>query len=347
MTTSRSHRALPIAAALAGAAGLVSLAARSRPEPPERATPEPPALPPGRVLAVPGRGELFVRDTGPPAASMPGERDGADVPTVLLLHGWMFPADANWFTCYEPLGASARVIALDHRGHGRGLRPAEPFRLTDAADDAAALLHHLDAAPAVVVGYSMGGAIAQLLWQRHPETVRGLVLCATSSTFSATPRQRRIWRTMGALQLLLRLLPRHVWERAVTAQARGSTVRITRLIHEDTPAEVVELLPWIVGELARGSAEDVAEAGRELGRFDARAWLGSVDVPTAVLVTTRDQLVSPDNQRDLAARIPGAVTDELALDHDGVVAGADVFSPALVKAVEQVVATAQDSRATR
>ncbi|HKN93949.1 MAG TPA: alpha/beta fold hydrolase, partial [Thermoleophilaceae bacterium] len=73
--------------------------------------PDPPVeLPEGRIVRVPGLGELFVRDTG------------GSGPPVLLLHGWMFPSDLNWFRTYKPLAdAGYRVLALDHRGHGRGL----------------------------------------------------------------------------------------------------------------------------------------------------------------------------------------------------------------------------------
>ncbi|HVM15204.1 MAG TPA: alpha/beta hydrolase [Egibacteraceae bacterium] len=314
---------------LAAGAGLAWVAVRSRPVPPERRHPEPPpGLPPGRIVHVPGRGEFFVREAAP---------DNPNAPTVVLLHGWMFSADLTWFTCYDELARFARVIAADHRGHGRGTRPTEPFRLVDVADDVAALLHHLDATPAVAVGYSMGGTIAQLLWQRHPDVVSGLVLAATSATFNDA-RDRWTWRAMGILQLILRLLPRDVWEKAAVAQAKSrSNMRLSRLIHPDTPAEVMELLPWMTGELSRNSAEDVAEAGRELGRFDTRGWLASIDVPTAVLILTRDGLVPLDNQRDLAARIPHCHTQELPLDHDGVVARPDVFLPALIKGLQQVL----------
>lgn len=319
---------LPVATA--AAAGLLWVSVRSRPDPAEPSVPEPPAgLPPGRVVHVPGHGEFFVRETGP---------DDPDAPTVVLLHGWMFGADLTWFACYEELARSARVIAADHRGHGRGPRPTEPFRLAAVADDVAALLHHLDAGPAVAVGYSMGGTIAQLLWQRHPDTVRALVLAATSATFREDARDRWTWRAMGALQLILRVAPRDVLERAAYWQATNrSGMRISRLIHPDTPSQVIDLLPWITGELSRNSAEDVAEAGREMGRFDTRGWLGSVDVPTAVLVLTDDGLVPPDRQRDLAARIPGSHVQELPLDHDGVVSRPDVFLPGLVKALQQVL----------
>ena len=92
--------------------------------------PEPPvALPPGLVVHVRGRGEFFVRDSG------------GSGPAVLLLHGWMFASDLNWWPHYRPLAdAGYRVLAMDHRGHGRGLRTSEPFSLRDCASDAAALV---------------------------------------------------------------------------------------------------------------------------------------------------------------------------------------------------------------
>lgn len=293
--------------------------------------PEPPAgLPPGRLVRVPGHGEMFVREAAGP---------GADAPTVALLHGWMFPSDLQWFPAYGPLSEFARVIAMDHRGHGHGLRPAQPFRLGDVADDVAALLRTLDTGPVVAVGYSMGGAVAQLLWQRHPDVVAGVVLCATSATFNVTPADRWRWRGMGLLQVGLRLLPRHWWDALVTAQVDGRLpFAVTHMLDADVPAEMRELLPWMVAETDRGSAEDIAEAGRELSRFDARGWLQTMDVPTAVVLTTNDALVPERNQRDLVARLRDPHVIEVALDHDAAVRGAAVFVPALVKAVEHVAA---------
>jgi 3-oxoadipate enol-lactonase len=329
----RSLAAVAAAGLGTGVGGMVALSARTRNPDPESGPPDPPdSLPPAYTVRVPGHGELFVRDTG----------TAVDAPTILLLHGWMFPADLNWFPSYGPLGELGRVLAPDHRGHGRGTRPSAPFRLADVADDYAALLRRLDAAPAVLVGYSMGGPLAQLMWQRHPDVVAGMVMCATSATFSLTRRERMLWRGMGVVQVVLRLLPRGWYERLARAQARGSIPEtVTRMINEATPAHVVALLPWITGELARGSAEDLAEAGRELGRYDARAWVTTVDVPTRVIVTRQDRLVAAERQRDLAARIPHADHVELDADHEGAVAAADQFVPALVEAVRRVLAAAR------
>jgi 3-oxoadipate enol-lactonase len=127
----------------------------------EPGPPVAPPLPPGRTVVLPGRGEVFVRDSGPP---------GETAAAVLLLHGWTLSADLNFFALYDQL-AGYRVIALDHRGHGRGMRSRQAFTLEDCADDAAALLDLLGVSPAVVVGFSMGGAVAMLLWSRHRKRV--------------------------------------------------------------------------------------------------------------------------------------------------------------------------------
>ena len=155
-----------------------------------RWAPEPPVpLPRGCVVHVPGRGEMFLRDSG------------GDGPPLLLLHGWMFSADLNWYRTYGPLAeAGYRVLAVDHRGHGRGLRTPEPFTLKDCADDAAALVAHLGIPPVLAVGYSMGGPIASLMARDHPEWVSGVVLGATAMDWSGR-RMRTFWRTMAALRL--------------------------------------------------------------------------------------------------------------------------------------------------
>jgi pimeloyl-ACP methyl ester carboxylesterase len=276
--------------------------------------PEPPVpLPRGCVIHVPGRGELFVRDTG------------GDGPPVLLLHGWMFSADLNWHAAYAPLQeAGYRVLALDHRGHGRGLRVPEPFRLRDCADDAAALLAHLKVQPAIVVGYSMGGPIASLLARDHPRLVSGLILGATSLDWSGR-RMRTFWRTMAGLRLALGLAPESLWQRGLKAGGFPQSAVTT----------------WVAAELSRGSSVDIAEAGRELGRYDATSWMASVDAPGAVIVTTKDTAVPPAKQRALAAAMHAPVF-EVHGTHGAVIVRAHEFNTQLLAALDAV----RDPRAT-
>ena len=96
-------------------------------------------------------------------------------PALVLLHGWMATAALNWYGSLEYLGRSFRVIAPDLRGHGRLGRGAPPFSVEACADDIASLEDELGLARALIVGYSMGGAIAQVFAQRHRRQVLILV----------------------------------------------------------------------------------------------------------------------------------------------------------------------------
>ncbi len=265
----------------------------------------PRSLPPGRGVLVPERGEFFVRDSG------------GDGPAVLLVHGWMYPSDLNWLGSYGPLAqAGYRVLAMDLRGHGRGLRSAERFRLADCADDAAAVLTELGIGQAQVVGYSMGGPVAQLMAQRHPGQVAGIVLCATALDWSDA-RQKVFWRTMGALRFVLGAFPVGVW--------RGA-VRVT-----GTAADRAD---WVAAELSRGSARDIAEAGREMARFDSSGWVGSLGVPASVIVMTQDRLVPPRKQEALA-RALGVEPLRIEADHDACATQPTRFAGLLVEALSQ------------
>jgi pimeloyl-ACP methyl ester carboxylesterase len=277
----------------------------------------PPGLPPGQVVDVAGRGEMFVRER-------PATRPGA--PTVLLMHGWTASADLNWFRVYDTICPGGRVIAVDHRGHGRGLRTTERFTLEDAADDAAALLRQIGAVPATVVGYSMGGPISMLLWQRHPDLVNGLVLEATALEWRATARERFVWRFMGAVEFVLR-----------SGRPRGLLDHALRRAVKSSP-DIEALVPWLKGELRRGDPEALADAGRALGNYDARPFAGRVDVPAAIVVTTNDRLVRPKKQRELAAAIPGAATFNIAADHDACLVRPDEFRNVTAAALDDVLA---------
>jgi 3-oxoadipate enol-lactonase len=279
--------------------------------------PIPPPLPPGRVVDVPGRGEMFVREE-------PGAPDG---PTILLLHGWTASADLNWFPMYRSAAAFGHLVAVDHRGHGRGLRSEERFSLEAAADDAAALLRHLGLGPAVVVGYSMGGPISMLLWHRHRALVRGLVLEATALEWRASLYERLLWRFMGLVELSLRF-----------GTPKGLIDRLLRDAIDECP-DLRPLRGWLKGELRRGDPADLAEAGRALGNYDARPFARSIDVPTAVVVTTRDRLVRPKKQRALAAAVPHAYSIDVRADHDAPLLAADEFRAATVAAIRHVLSS--------
>jgi pimeloyl-ACP methyl ester carboxylesterase len=273
-------------------------------------------VPLGRRLELPGRGTMFVREvTGPPGA-----------PTVVLLHGWMASGGLNWFRVFEALGQEFRVLAPDLRGHARGVR-APVFRLEDCADDVAAMCHVLRVDPALVVGYSMGGPVAQLLWRRHPELVAGLVLCATSDGFAFGPSEGRALRR--ALAVLGSLA--HVAERTFDLPATA----LRNVLGASRP---VDFVTWATSELARHSLHMLAEAAVSVGGYRAGDWISRVDVPTGVVVTTRDLTVPVAAQLRLAEAIPRATVHPIDGGHN--VCVRERFAPPLVDACTAVASRA-------
>ena len=98
-------------------------------------------------------------------------------PPVLLLHGFTGTA-RSWAVHVEALATSHRVIAPDLLGHAGSDAPAEPsaYALDRQAAGLRDLLELLDAAPAAVVGYSMGARLALVLALTQPQVVERLVL---------------------------------------------------------------------------------------------------------------------------------------------------------------------------
>jgi 3-oxoadipate enol-lactonase len=274
----------------------------------------PPGVPDGRFVDLPGRGTTFVREIA--------GRVGA--PTLMLLHGWTASSALNWFSAYESLGSQFHVVAIDHRGHGFGIRSSAHFRLADCADDVAVLADVLHIDRMIPVGYSMGGPIAQLLWHRHRDLVAGLVLCATSRNFIGRSPAERAWASgIEGLALAARATPGVVRRRIAERVLQGRV-------------DSTEVGLWARQELRRNDPRALTEAGRSLARFSSRAWIGDVDVPTAVVVTEKDMVVAPRRQHNLAASIPGAVAYPVPAGHDGVVSAPDMFVPVLVDACTDV-----------
>jgi pimeloyl-ACP methyl ester carboxylesterase len=273
-----------------------------------------PELPPARFVELSDRGTIVVRDFG--------GRPGA--PTLALLHGWTATADLNWFTSYQALGERYRVFAFDHRGHGSGLRSRKPFRLEDCADDVVDVADRLGIDRFIPVGYSMGGPVGQLVWRRHPERVRGLVLCATAPYFAGRRPERLSFLGLTGLATVARFTPEQTRE------------WLTDQLYLQRKAGQWE--PWAVQEASSHDWRMVLEAGRAIGAFSSSDWIGGIDVPVSMVFTMRDRVVPLRRQLRLFEMIDGAEAFRVDGDHDAVVANAGRFVPALLRAVHSVEA---------
>jgi 3-oxoadipate enol-lactonase len=271
-----------------------------------------------RVIDVPGRGRIAVQTVaGPPGA-----------PTVALLHGLAATGRLNWFTSIPALAERFNVLVVDHRGHGNGIRTRH-FRLVDCADDVLAVADVLGIESLLAVGYSMGGPIAKLCWSRHRDRVRGLVLCATANHFFWPEAAGVASAVFPGMIVAARLAPAFFRDRIAEHPLDGPRREFAR------------------AELLASDPATVMQAARAVIRFSSRDWAGDINVPTAVVVTTRDSLVPPERQYRLAASIPGAQIFEVPGDHLACVRAADLFVPKLLQACESVVARSRAAQASR
>ncbi len=233
-----------------------------------------------RVTVDGGRVELAV------------EARGDGIP-VLFVHG--FPLDRTLWR-HQLAGLSRyRRIAPDLRGAGASGAPAPPdgYSMTRYADDLVGVLDELGVGQAVVCGLSLGGYILFELLRRHPDRVRAVIFADTrAEADSAEGRRGRdelaeaVARD-GTEVLVERMLPKLL--APATHAAQPEVVAHVREMIRRAP------VPGILGAL---------RAMRE--RPDSTAVLGTIRVPTLVLVGADDELTPPAGARAMAELVPGA-----------------------------------------
>jgi pimeloyl-ACP methyl ester carboxylesterase len=240
---------------------------------------------PGHTVFV-GDQEFLVRDLGPDEA-----------PPLLLIHGLAGSSLAEWYRIGPALAEKYRVVMVDHRSHGLAPLARDRFDVEEVADDMAGVLDRLGIGVVSVVGYSMGGAIAQSFAHRHPARVNRLVLIAT---FTHHPEPIRTLRVIGAVIA-------RAWERVTgvgTPEVRTGYLLATGAVEQRHAR-------WLWEETHRRDTDAGAQATLALLRFDSRPWIGRIEAETLVVIPTHDQLVPPSWQYALGASVTNATIVEL------------------------------------
>jgi pimeloyl-ACP methyl ester carboxylesterase len=263
-----------------------------------------------QTLQLPsGRSVAYREFPGPPGAE-----------TMLLLHGVGMTADLNWGGSYAALSQRFRVVAPDLHGHGRNGHPSPGFRLEDCADDVVALANALGVQRFIATGYSMGSLIAQLVWRRHPEHVSRLVLCAGSRNFLGTPAERMASLFGPLFTVAVRMNP--------MLSALGAGDMGPHLVNDLDG----DLRQFALTEMNRTSMTTVAAALVAVSKFTSHDWIGDIDIPVSILVTTRDKVVPAARQRRLAEAIPHAKLVTIDGDHTVYISDPDPFNAKLLEA---------------
>lgn len=192
-----------------------------------------------------------------------------------------------------------------------GLRPKLPYRLTDMAADAVALLDALGIDKAHIAGASMGGMIAQLVAATYPERTLSL-----TSIMSTTGNRRVPPARPEAFTALTTPPPAN----ATLADMIPHVTRIARAIGSPAyPNPEDRLVERITRDFERSFHP--TGAGRQLAAIIddgcRRSRLKNVTAPSLVIHGVDDPLVRVEGGRDTAAHIPGARLHEIpGMGHD-------------------------------
>ncbi len=237
------------------------------------------------------------------------ERGAADRPAILLIHGLggqvrNFPAPL-----LDALARRFRVIAVDRPGSGHSTRSLRaPAGLAAQAGTVALLIRHLGLHRPLVVGHSLGGALALTVALDHPDLVGGLALLAplTHGQDTVPPQFRFLAIRSLALRILLG------WTLAVPAASYGGPAALREVFgpdpvppdHGTTGGGLLGLRPHAYVH----ASSDLVAVATELPRLVAR--YPTLALPVGILFGTADRILDPELHGSRgAAAIPGATLE--------------------------------------
>jgi pimeloyl-ACP methyl ester carboxylesterase len=222
---------------------------------------------------------------------------------LLLLNGWTASGLVWPSPWLRRLEQHYRVIRIDNRGSGFSRHAPSPFTIADLADDARRVLRRCGVPSATVLGFSMGGMIAQELAHRHPEFVSSLVLVGTRPP---TPAQVPADRAALAAAM----------QPPAPGQSPADHVRVTwgRLAAPGFAEEHPHILDELVAQVLRRPTPRacVLAQVRAIAGWHGPHRCAHIKVPTVVVHGTRDPLMPVGNGMRLARLIPRAEYVELA-----------------------------------
>ena len=211
-----------------------------------------------------------------------------------------------WLT---PIADMAQLILVDHRGNGRSSRPpVETRTLANMADDLEALRQALGLGRIVVFGMSFGGMLALTYAVTYPDSVAGLIPCATAASNEALergsfpPARHRLARAArgaGAPPSHGTVESAEDLDRVFAALSHSSTNTTRQRTPPGgfKPIADIDMLNWFFAQ--------------ERATYDVRARLAEITAPTLVLTGRHDRIAPPDASDEIVKGIPGAEQDDL------------------------------------
>ncbi len=210
-------------------------------------------------------------------------------PPALLIHG-LGSSCRDWELQVPVFAREYGVITVDVRGHGQSDKPPGPYSIAQFSDDIAALIQALDAAPAHVIGVSMGGMIVFQLGLDHPELVRSLIIVNSAPSFKPRGLGEK-WQAQQRL-LMARLL----------GMKKVGEILSKRMFPGPDYADIRKTF---VERWAENDRRAYLEAMKAILDFDISDRIAKIDAPT-LIVSADDDYIPVAAKRAYAARMPNA-----------------------------------------
>ncbi|MGH2568696.1 MAG: alpha/beta fold hydrolase [Bacteroidota bacterium] len=211
---------------------------------------------------------------------------------AVFIHGFPF-SHSMWEPQMLALPSEIRAIAYDVRGHGESDVADGIYSIELFVDDLMALLDHLVLQQAVLCGLSMGGYIALRAIERHPDRVKGLILCDTQS--AADSNEGKVKRSASI---------KAVKTNGVKAFAEGFVKAVfAAQTFEKNPAAVETIRAMIEANSPLGITGTLLALA---ARTDTSATLANIKVPTLILVGEHDAITPVAASQSMHEKIAGS-----------------------------------------
>jgi 3-oxoadipate enol-lactonase len=218
---------------------------------------------------------------------------------VIFLHG-IGGNRRNWRDQIPAFAEHFKAVAWDARGYGDSDDYEGPLDFRSYADDVVRVFDHFGVARGTIVGLSMGGRIAMDFAARYPQRLKSLVLCDTHKGFGGFSEEKKAAFIAARKEPLVNgKEPKDI---------AGPVART--LIGPKASQEAFDAL---VDSMTRLHKESYIKSIEATVRMDVRSDLGTIKVPTLVVVGGADRLTTVEMAQEMAAEIPGA---ELAVIAD-------------------------------
>lgn len=246
------------------------------------------------------------------------EIHGQGQPLVLIngLKGGL----ASWAPVLDKLTQHFQVIIFDNRGIGKTDAPAFDYSVGMMADDTIALINHLNLEQPHILGYSLGGAIAQSIAARYPDKINKLMLCNTFAKFDFIPslifkNVLSLYKANVAPGMIMKTV--FPWVFSENFLSKPEMIDVLFNDHHEDPFP--QTISGYQGQLSA------------LLNFDSLSWLNKIISSTLILASENDLIAPIENSQRLLSGLPNAVFSKMPGGHASFIEETKIFVDEVIK----------------